>query len=202
MPAAWPTTSPHAAGAGAGCASRWPSRSSSCGRGWPRSTPFRRPGRSLLPLAALAGPALHLSNSLADVEADRQAGTASLATRLGERRARVVLAWLVVAVVGLGWAALLLLGAVPLAAAFLGRHSDAPRCPGRGLVVASGSRRSGGWLARPRHRPGLAGRGVGEHGRHTVTLPGHMTGMTPTAAAPRGRHRCTPPISTRLPFHG
>ena len=119
----------------------------------------------LLPLAALAGPALHLSNSLADVEADRQAGTASLATRLGERRARVVLAWLVVVVVGLGWAALLLLGAVPLAAAFLVVTATLLAVlpwPCRGVRKPA----LGGWLARPRHRPGLAGCGVGEHGRH------------------------------------
>ncbi len=46
----------------------------------------------LLPLAALAAPALQLANGLADLEADRRAGIATLATRLGLVRGVVLMA--------------------------------------------------------------------------------------------------------------
>lgn len=45
----------------------------------------------LLPLAVLAGPTVHLANSMSDVDADRRSGAMSLATRLGPRRSRIVL---------------------------------------------------------------------------------------------------------------
>lgn len=60
----------------------------------------------LLPLAALAGPLIGLSNSLADMERDAAAGIHTLATRLGRRRALLVMAALAVVIHGLAWATL------------------------------------------------------------------------------------------------
>lgn len=60
----------------------------------------------LLPLAALAGPALHLANGLVDVDLDAAAGRPTLATRLGPRRGRAILAVLMATIVGLGWVTL------------------------------------------------------------------------------------------------
>ncbi len=68
----------------------------------------------LLPLAALAGPTIHLANSLVDVDADEMAGTVSLATRLGIGRSRWVLTALEVTVYVLAWATLFTLTALPL----------------------------------------------------------------------------------------
>jgi 4-hydroxybenzoate polyprenyltransferase len=68
----------------------------------------------LLPLAALAGPALHLANSLVDIDADRRAGLPSLATRLGFERGRIVLAALVSLIYVLGWSALISLARLTL----------------------------------------------------------------------------------------
>jgi 4-hydroxybenzoate polyprenyltransferase len=57
----------------------------------------------LLPVAALAGPALHLANSLVDAEGDDPATRPSLATRLGPHRARRTLAGLMAIVLVLAW---------------------------------------------------------------------------------------------------
>jgi 4-hydroxybenzoate polyprenyltransferase len=57
----------------------------------------------LLPMAALAGPTLHLANSLVDVGADDPTTRPSLATRLGLRRARVTLTLLMGLVLALAW---------------------------------------------------------------------------------------------------
>jgi 4-hydroxybenzoate polyprenyltransferase len=92
----------------------------------------------LLPLAALAGPALHLANSMADADADLGTDAVSLATRLGPRRARTTLVTLHVliwtlAVLGLAmlgsasvgaWSALLVAMALSVAGVVL---SVAPR---------------------------------------------------------------------------
>lgn len=75
----------------------WVAAAASLPPGWP----------FLLPVAALAGPALHLANSLVDVEDDVRAGRVSLATRWGPERARRNLAVLMAAVLGLAWATLL-----------------------------------------------------------------------------------------------
>lgn len=72
--------------------------------------------QSLLPLAALAGPTIHLANSLADVESDHEAGTHSLATQLGFRPARWALAALVLGVYVLAWATFLVLATVTVVA--------------------------------------------------------------------------------------
>jgi 4-hydroxybenzoate polyprenyltransferase len=70
------------------------------------------PGSALLlPLAALAGPTIHLANGLADLEADATAGVAEvagLAGRLGPRRAPIVLTILTAFVHALAWGVLLL----------------------------------------------------------------------------------------------
>ena len=60
----------------------------------------------LLPLAALAGPALHLANSLVDLETDARADRSSLATQLGARRAKVALAVMMAMILVLAWATL------------------------------------------------------------------------------------------------
>lgn len=60
----------------------------------------------LLPLAALAAPALQLSNGLADLEADRLGGIATLATRLGRRRTLAVMAVVLLALHAAAWATL------------------------------------------------------------------------------------------------
>lgn len=57
----------------------------------------------LLPLAALAGPLIQLSNGLADLERDAAAGIRTLATRLGRRGSLIVMAGLSLIIHGLAW---------------------------------------------------------------------------------------------------
>ncbi len=57
----------------------------------------------LIPLAALAGPALQLSNGLVDLERDAAGGLSTLATRLGRRRALAVIGVLLIVIYGLAW---------------------------------------------------------------------------------------------------
>lgn len=64
----------------------------------------------LLPLAALAGPGVHLANGMADIMADRRSGATSLATRLGRRRSGLLLLVLDVAVWTLAWLGLAWVG--------------------------------------------------------------------------------------------
>lgn len=64
----------------------------------------------LVPAAALAGAALAIANALADVERDRAAGTTTVATRLGPRRAWWIHALLHAAVAGLAVGGLASLG--------------------------------------------------------------------------------------------
>lgn len=73
----------------------------------------------LIPLAALAGPALQLSNALVDLERDQAAGLTTLAPRLGRTRTLVVIAALLLVVHGLAWATLSV-GAVELNLAVVG----------------------------------------------------------------------------------
>jgi len=101
----------------------------------------------LMLLAALAGPAIHLANSLADLDLDRTAGAPSLAHRLGVDRARRVLLLLMVLIYACAWVLLWLAGptapalALGLVASVLG-----------GLGVAASWARSrplrqAGWVA-------------------------------------------------------
>ena len=71
----------------------WMAAANSLPPGWP----------FLLPLAALAGAAIHLANSLVDADSDRRAGLTSLAIRLGPERARWTLAALTLTIYLLGW---------------------------------------------------------------------------------------------------
>ncbi len=71
---------------------------------WVAVTGALPPGSvALLPVAALAGPAIHLANGLVDPSGDEQSAVASLATRLGAGRGVRVLALLQALVFGLGW---------------------------------------------------------------------------------------------------
>jgi 4-hydroxybenzoate polyprenyltransferase len=67
----------------------------------------------LLPLAALAGPTIHLANSLVDVGSDMRVGTVTLATRLGRRDGLLTLVALSALVWLLAWAAFLSRPSVP-----------------------------------------------------------------------------------------
>jgi geranylgeranylglycerol-phosphate geranylgeranyltransferase len=57
----------------------------------------------LLPLAALAGPALQLSNGLVDLERDRAGGISTLATRLGRQRSLIAIGALLVVIYAVAW---------------------------------------------------------------------------------------------------
>ncbi|CAN5848216.1 hypothetical protein BH23CHL8_BH23CHL8_23310 [soil metagenome] len=101
----------------------------------------------LLPLAAFAGPAIHLANSLVDMEGDQQAGVRTLATWLGPTWGPRVLAAMEATVHGLAWVTLAVIGDVGqgiLAAAALASFLAAG-----GVVLSSSpaSRwREAGWL--------------------------------------------------------
>jgi 4-hydroxybenzoate polyprenyltransferase len=76
----------------------------------------------LLPLAALAGPLIQLSNGLADLERDAAAGLPTLARRLGRRSSLLVIALLLAVIHGLAWLTLAssrATGFVPVVAATL-----------------------------------------------------------------------------------
>ncbi len=60
----------------------------------------------VIPLAALAGPALQISNSVVDLEQDAAAGVATLATRLGRGPSLAVVAVLLIIIYGLAWTTL------------------------------------------------------------------------------------------------
>lgn len=101
----------------------------------------------LLPLAALAGPTIHLANSLADVESDERTGAVSLATRLGRRGALLALTWLTVVVWALAWAVLLSLGSLSREAGLAA--AGATLMAGIGLTASwqrSATVRQAGWL--------------------------------------------------------
>ena len=57
----------------------------------------------LLPLAALAGPMIQISNGLSDLERDAAAGLTTLATRLGRRGSLLAIGALLVVIHGLAW---------------------------------------------------------------------------------------------------
>lgn len=60
----------------------------------------------LIPLAAVAGPALQLSNGLVDLEGDWAGGVPTLATRLGRRGTLLAIASLLIVIHGLAWVTL------------------------------------------------------------------------------------------------
>jgi len=71
----------------------------------------------LLPLAALAGPVIQLSNGLSDLESDRAAGLRTLAARLGRRRTLVAIALMLVVIHGIAWLTLASTGSIAIVAA-------------------------------------------------------------------------------------
>lgn len=101
----------------------------------------------ILPLAAIAGPAIHLANSLVDLDADVRSGATSLATQLGPRRARQALAMLLAIVYVLAWASLLVLGALPDLALFAALLATLSATVGLTLSWRPAARaRETGWL--------------------------------------------------------
>jgi 4-hydroxybenzoate polyprenyltransferase len=98
----------------------------------------------LLPLAALAGPLIQLSNGLADLERDSAAGIPTLATRLGRRGSLAVMATLLLVIHGLAWVTLVGVHVstfAPVAAA------STVALAGLTLSAAPGqSRREVGWM--------------------------------------------------------
>jgi 4-hydroxybenzoate polyprenyltransferase len=115
----------------------WMAAAGSLPPGWPL----------LLPLAALAGPTIHLANSLVDLDADQRTGVTSLATSLGEDRAPLVLTILTASIYVLAWVILLWTMYPPTAA--LLAASAATLCAGLGVSLSwrSATRaREQGWL--------------------------------------------------------
>ncbi len=117
------------AGAGLACGLAYDLRLKGLGLGWlcfavalpllPASTWVAAAGtlpphwELLLPLAALAGPTLHLANGMVDLERDAATGIPAPAVRLGRRRALVVLGTLVVTIYAIAWITLLDSGPPP-----------------------------------------------------------------------------------------
>jgi 4-hydroxybenzoate polyprenyltransferase len=99
----------------------------------------------LLPMAALAGPALQLSNGLVDLESDRAAGIRSPAVRLGPTRTVLLLGVLVAVVYGIAAVSLLAGGASVPALLVIGAAAACATC-GVGLSASrSAAPRERGW---------------------------------------------------------
>jgi 4-hydroxybenzoate polyprenyltransferase len=101
----------------------------------------------LVPLAALAGPTIHLANSLVDVEIDERSGALSLATQLGRRRALRVLTWSTVFVWVIAWVVLLALPSLSREAGLAAAAATLVACVG--LAASwhrSAAARQVGWL--------------------------------------------------------
>lgn len=102
----------------------------------------------LVPLAALAGPALQLANGLVDVERDRLAGLATLPVRLGRARSLLAMGLLLGAIHGLAWLTLVAGDAGALPGLLLVGPASLLAVVGLALSSApSPSRRERGWQA-------------------------------------------------------
>jgi geranylgeranylglycerol-phosphate geranylgeranyltransferase len=112
---------------------------------------------ALLPMAALAGPAIHLSNALVDPDADIEAGVHTLATRMGPSRALRVLVGLQITVFGLGWISLLLVGEPRLVIVVAAATATAVAVVGIWLSSKATSRsRDLGWMIQAVALAGMA----------------------------------------------
>ena len=99
----------------------------------------------LLPLAALAAPALQLSNGLADFDSDRRGGIATLATRLGRRRAVATMAAILFLLHAIAWVTL---AGAPTAAVAVSAGATTLAVAGLGLSAGQDDRRrQAGWTA-------------------------------------------------------
>lgn len=97
--------------------------------------------------AALAGPTIHLANSLVDLEADRSSGQRTLATQLGPRHARLALSILTTTVLLLALWATAAQGAMTTAQVAAFALGAALAGTGVALGWASSRvRREAGWL--------------------------------------------------------
>jgi len=116
----------------------WVAAAASLPPGWP----------FLLPVAALAGPALHLANSLVDAGSDERTGRPSLAVQLGPRRARRTLAVLMAAILVLAWATLGPISTAPTLAVAAGLVASAAIFLGVALSWRTEARSlEAGWLS-------------------------------------------------------
>lgn len=99
----------------------------------------------LLPLAALAAPALQLANGLVDLESDRRGGISTLAARLGRQRAVLVMATILTVLHALAWATL---ASAPAAAVGVSAASTVMAAAGLGMSAARDERwLQAGWTA-------------------------------------------------------
>jgi geranylgeranylglycerol-phosphate geranylgeranyltransferase len=116
---------------------------------WMGATGGLPPGLALVvPVAVLAGPALHLANTLVDLDDDRAADQPSLARRLGRTRSVLVLAGLTGAVYLLAWATLLAPGDAPTTSIALAGVATALAAIGVvGSAARAGALRTWGWMA-------------------------------------------------------
>jgi geranylgeranylglycerol-phosphate geranylgeranyltransferase len=101
----------------------------------------------LLPLATVAGPVIHLANSLVDVESDRSVGVPTLATRLGHRRGLVVLTAISATIWVAGWVALVAVGAPPESLAIAAGATVLAWLGVAGLWRASPAIREASWIS-------------------------------------------------------
>lgn len=101
----------------------------------------------LLPVAALAGPALQLANGLVDLERDRATGIPAPVVRLGRRNSIVLLGCLLVAVYGLAWLSLLGRPAMTTAYAAAGLGSGFAILGVALSAMEAPARRERGWQA-------------------------------------------------------
>jgi geranylgeranylglycerol-phosphate geranylgeranyltransferase len=99
----------------------------------------------LLPVAALAGPALQLANGLVDLERDRISGIPAPVVRLGRERSIAVLGSLLAVVYGLAWLSLVGAQAAPLAYAAAGLATVLAVGGVRLSASAAPSHRERGW---------------------------------------------------------
>lgn len=102
---------------------------------------------ALLPLAAIAGPAIHLANGLVDPTGDMQSGPGSVATRLGPQRGIRALALLQASVFGLGWVTLAAIGDLQPAVVAIAAMATVLMIVGVAMSAASARKsRDIGWM--------------------------------------------------------